>query len=267
MPELSEVEVARLRVESWWKDRAAEDVKLHDKDLVSSDDASLLTDLLYQTARSIRRRGKYLIVDFDDGHVMFHFRMTGKITTSDQPKRRFTRLSWLIPEVGWLVFDDSRRIGDVRAFTGDPLEHHPPLSSMGPEPHDLRDGAHLSERLGKSKRRLKDALLDQKIIAGVGNIAISELFWRVGVHPETRCHEISIEALDALVDEMPIYFDWLVEDQMADEIVYLGEGKGAVNPFSVYKREDEVCPRCDDTITRATFGGRSTYFCPGCQPK
>ena len=59
--------------------------------------------------------------------------------------------------------------------------------------------------------------------------------------------------------------DWLVEDQMADEIVYLNEGK-AKNPFDVYAREDEPCPRCKTSIERMTFGGRSTYYCPTCQP-
>lgn len=266
MPELAEVEVARTRVEQWWRGRVAEDVRVLDEGVLDGDgDVADLEDALAQEVLAVRRRGKYLIVDFDGGQsAVFHFRMTGKITISEQPKRRFTRLSWLVAEVGWLVFDDARRLGGVALFDGDPCELYAPLVAMGPEPYDLADGAALRAQLGATRRRLKDALLDQKIVAGVGNIAISELFWRVGLAPEVRAHEVSDAQLDALVAEMPGYFDWLVEDQMADEIVYLGEGK-AQNPFSVYKREDEPCPRCEEPIARATFGGRSTYYCPRCQ--
>ncbi len=267
MPELAEVEVVRTRVAQWWEGKQADDVRLHDPKVLDEDDsAERLKELLKSTVTAVRRRGKYLIVDFgaQDASVIFHFRMTGKITIHDQPKRRFTRLSWLVPDEGWLVFDDARRLGGVTIVEGEPLEVYDPLVRMGPEPHELKDSEHLRECLAGTKRRFKDALLDQSVIAGVGNIAISELFWRVRLTPDVRTHKVSDATLDALVEEMPAYFDWLVEDQMADEIVYLGEGK-AENPFDVYDREDEPCHRCDTAIARATFGGRSTYYCPQCQ--
>lgn len=266
MPELAEVEVARTRVERWWAGRAAEDVRVHDPEVCSGVEPEELEEVLMGTVEAVRRRGKYLIVDFEgeDTHAVFHFRMTGKITCHDQPSRRFTRLSWLVPEVGWLVFDDARRLGGLVLVEGDPEVTHEPLAQMGPEPHELADGEALAARLGASRRRLKGALLDQSIIAGVGNIAISELFWRCELPPLIKCHELTAAQRDALVTEMPAYFDWLVEDQMADEIIYLGEGK-ATNPFSAYGREEEPCPRCQTPIARATFGGRSTYYCPACQ--
>ncbi len=266
MPELSEVEVARTRVESWWRGRAADEVRVEDDEVFDNPAGLDVEELFKREVVSVRRRGKYLVVDFEeDAAAIFHFRMTGKITSSETPTRRFTRLSWHVPDVGWLVFDDARRLGDVVLMEGDPLEAHPPLIAMGPEPHDIEDGAELADLLGGRRRRLKDMLLDQSVIAGVGNIAISELYWRIGLHPKVRANELTEEQLEGLASEMPIYFDWLVEDQMADEIVYLNEGK-AKNPFDVYAREDEPCPRCKTSIERMTFGGRSTYYCPTCQP-
>lgn len=266
MPELAEVEVARTRVESWWRGRAADEVRVEDDEVFENIAGFDVEELFKREVLSVRRRGKYLVVDFeDDAAAIFHFRMTGKITKSETPTRRFTRLSWHVPEQGWIVFDDARRLGDVILMEGDPLQEHAPLIEMGPEPHDLEDGAALADLLAGRRRRLKDMLLDQKVIAGVGNIAISELFWRLGLHPKVRSNELTDAQLDALVAEMPVYFDWLVEDQMADEIVYLNEGK-AENPFDVYAREDEPCSRCEAEIERMTFNGRSTYYCPSCQP-
>lgn len=266
MPELAEVEVARTRVESWWSGRAATELRVHDAEVITRKDELDVRELFTSTVGGVRRRGKYLIIDFERGHAVFHFRMTGKITLSEVPARRFTRLSWLVEEAGWLVFDDARRLGEVVVMSDDPLTHHAPLLEMGPEPHALSSGEQLKERLGGTRRKLKDALLDQGVVAGVGNIAISELFWRAQLAPTLRADEATLEQLDALVAQMPLYFDWLVQDQMADEIIYLSEGK-ARNPFSMYAREGEACPRCQAAIERATFGGRSTYFCPVCQAK
>ncbi len=161
------------------------------------------------------------------------------------------------------MFKDSRRLGQVEVFDTGELADYEPLQRMGPEPTDL-DADLLAEQL-PPKRRLKDALLDQSVVAGVGNIAISEVFWRLELPPDVRSNELSDAQIARLAEELPRYFDQLIDDQMADEIVYLGEGKSK-NPFDVYAREGEECPRCATPIVRAKIGGRSSYFCEVCQP-
>ena len=107
--------------------------------------------------------------------------------------------------------------------------------------------------------------LSQSLAGGDAAAAAEEKTAAEPTSEDVRQDAEIMARLDALVAEMPVYFDWLVEDQMADEIVYLNEGK-AENPFDVYAREDEPCSRCEAEIERMTFNGRSTYYCPSCQP-
>jgi formamidopyrimidine-DNA glycosylase len=267
MPELAEVEVARRHLERWWSQRAAEQVLLYAPPRLKAGDADELDDLLKHPLAAIKRRGKQLIATFtdDDRTLLIHFKLTGKITRGDTPKPKDVQLAWLLPETGWLRLQDSRRLSELHVLTPAQLAAYPPLVNMGPEPHDLRDADHLRQRLGRGKKRLKDTLLDQATIAGVGNIAISELFWRLKIPPELPTNELTDEQVAALYQEMPIYFDALIaSSEHIEDFVYLSEG-AEENPFDAYDREGLPCNRCQTPIARATFGGRSTYYCPTCQ--
>lgn len=261
MPELAEVEIVRRNLADWWTTPASE-VRLHDEALLTRGAPELLHELLTSEAPTMDRRGKYLIARFSaDRALIFHFRMTGKIVRSPDPEPRFARLAWDGADE-WLVFKDSRRLGHVEVFDTGGLADYEPLLKMGPEPYGL-SGEELAAQLSP-RRRLKDALLDQSVIAGVGNIAISEVFWRLKLAPDIKAKSLSQDQIDALAEELPRYFDELMEDQMDDEVIYLGEGK-AENPFAVYGREEEPCQRCDTPIERVVIGGRSSYYCPTCQ--
>lgn len=261
MPELAEVEIVRRNLSRWWTKPASE-VRLHDEALLTRGAPELLVGLLTSEAPAMDRRGKYLIARFSgDRAAIFHFRMTGKIVRSSDPQPRFARLAWDGADE-WLIFKDSRRLGHVEVFDTGELARYEPLLKMGPEPHGL-SGGELAARLSP-RRRLKDALMDQSVIAGVGNIAISEVFWRLNFAPDVKAKLLSQSQIDALAEELPRYFDELLEDQLDDEVIYLGEGK-AHNPFAVYGREGEPCPRCETAVARETIGGRSSYYCPKCQ--
>lgn len=260
MPELAEVEIVRRNLAGWWTEPAHE-VRILDDAVLTRGSPELLRQLFEAAAPQMERRGKYLIARFPaERAVIFHFRMTGKIVRTDDAEVRFARLSWAVGD-GWLVFKDSRRLGHVEVFDAGELAGYEPLQRMGPEPHGLTAEA-LAPRLGS--RRLKDALMDQSVIAGVGNIAISEVFWRLGLAPEVRADELTETQLAALVDELPRYFDELLEEQMDDEVIYLGEGK-AESPFAAYGRAGLPCMRCGAPIVRSVVGGRSSYSCPECQ--
>lgn len=264
MPELAEVEIARENVARWWQDRTATEVHILDQKILGGADAAALESALKRRLVAMHRRGKYLIAELEGGqHVVFHFRMTGKIVRSDVESGRFARLAWLVPEVGWLLFKDQRRFGRVELLEAGELAAYAPLLAMGPEPHGLRV-EDLQKRL-RGKRTLKAALLDQKVIAGVGNIAVSEVFWRIGLAPDIRVDELNDEQLAALVADLPVYFDAVIEASRADEIVYLEEGGAAENIFAVYGRKGEPCPRCETPIEREVIASRSSFFCPACQ--
>lgn len=263
MPELAEVEVVRRNLSTWWMSASTE-VIVHDPDVLHGASTEQLIDTLRQSPSQFVRRGKYLICLFDahEPWLVFHFRMTGKIVLSDDPSPRFARLSWCLAPHQWLVFKDPRRLGSVQWHGAGPWSDDDVFQRMGPEPEswtvdDL-------QALSSSKALLKSKLLDQQVVAGIGNIAICELFWRLRFPPKIRCQALSLSQMHALIEETNRYFEWLIDDQQSPEIIYLQEGKGE-HPFDVYGRENEPCKRCQAPIERMTVSGRSSYFCPICQ--
>lgn len=268
MPELAEVEVARRHIERWWRGQRADSVRLAGpKCLRAGTPAALEKLLMSYPLKAIERRGKYLFASFDgdDSRLIIHFKLSGKITRGDTDKVPDLRIAWHLPETGWLRFQDVRAMGELHLLTADEFAAYAPLNNMGPEPHDIPDGEALGARLGKGKGRLKDKLMDQSVVAGVGNIAISELFWRLQIPAECAVNQLTASQRDLLAIEMPLYFDWLIESsQHIENFVYLSEG-AEENPFSAYDREGLPCLRCETPIERLTFGGRSTYHCPVCQ--
>ena len=276
MPELAEVELTRRLLQRAWVGHAATEALVQDASLAKAlGGASAWAEAITsRVARAAHRRGKYVWVELDPGPtcVMIHLRMTGKIVRHDQSERRFTRASWRLREGDWLLFDDARRLGSVECVEGDPRVLVPAIAQMGPEPFDLPDGPALAARLDhpRSRRLLKSALLDQRVIAGVGNIAISELFWRCHIPHDLRIEEATEGDLDALASQMPEYFDGLLDVHGDREIDYLSQGGRASlakNPFTVYKRQGQPCPRCGASIERVVVSGRASYGCPRCQSR
>lgn len=263
MPELAEVEIVRRNLEAWWT-RPASEVCLHDPQLLTRGTPAQLQELLCGAIPDIDRRGKYLVFRFDgDRALVAHFRMTGKFVRAPEPNVRFARLSFDAADGEWLVFKDPRRLGHVEVFAPGELSAYKPLNELGPEPIGLASDE-LARRLSP-RRRLKDALLDQKVVAGVGNIAVSEIFWRLKLPPDVRVSALDKGMVGALGNEIGRYFEQLIDLQASDEVVYIGEGGPAENPFDVYGREGEPCPRCAAVIERVVIAGRSSYFCPDCQ--
>ncbi|MBA2664429.1 MAG: hypothetical protein H0U74_19235 [Bradymonadaceae bacterium] len=263
MPELAEVEVARQNLARWWQDKAATEVHILDARLLVATDPEALVETLQHPLTTMRRRGKYLIAEFTNDHaIVFHFRMTGKIVLSPIESARFARLAWHIPETGWLIFKDQRRFAHLQLFAPNTLKDYAPLAKMGPEPHDLTPEI-LGQRLAKP-RLLKAALLDQATVAGIGNIAISEVFWRTKIAPDANTSDLTDAQIEALATDLPAYFDEVIEKSMADEIIYLEE-RSAENIFEVYARENDPCPRCTTPIVRTRIAARSTFYCPHCQ--
>ena len=269
MPELAEVEIARRQLRAWWQGRRAERIIIHDAKLL---DAERAERWLTTCLRQIERRGKHLILAFDeDRYALLHLRMTGKIVSGEERAPRGARLSvYFHDDAPPLHFVDTRRLGTLQLFRGHPRDQHEALRAMGPEPYDLPNGQALSSKISP-KRRLKSALLDQKVLAGVGNIAISELFWQVGLHPEVLAGEVTAPQWQALVKAMPPYFDSLINAHPIErEIDYVNQGaeRPVASPFQIYAHEGEPCPRClKASIERVKVSGRSSYFCPSCQAR
>jgi len=259
MPELGEVEIVRRNLEKWWINQSAGEVVVLD-DKVFSSGQDRFESVMASVAVEAGRRGKYLFVSFKNGDVIvFHFRMTGKITLEPDPNARFTRVAWRVND-GWLSFKDARRLGHIDVMSAAEFKAYKPIASMGPEPSEIT-GVALKDRAGK--RILKAALMDQSVIAGVGNIAVSEVFWRLGLAPEVLASQLTDAQWDDLADALAGFFAEVIESDASDEIEYVNQG--GPNTFDVYGRLGEPCPKCGAGILRQKISGRSSYYCPVCQ--
>jgi formamidopyrimidine-DNA glycosylase len=141
----------------------------------------------------------------------------------------------------------------------------PGWTKLGPDPVvDGIDVARLAKILARRKRTVKETLLDQKVLAGIGNIQAIESLWRAKIDPRTRADALRPADVRALAKAIHWSIDRTLEVEHAEEITYVEEDRSA-NPFMVYGKRGKPCPRCKTGLERIVLGGRGTYLCPGCQ--
>ena len=213
--------------------------------------------------RALDRRGKFLILNLDQGSLIFHLRMSGDLRMSlggapaahDRLRLHFRS--------GWgLTFTDPRKFGRVW-LVSDPT---PILAGLGPEPLDesLSTEA-FGERLRQHSRQLKPLLMDQHFLAGLGNIYTDEALFLARLHPLRLSSTLSqAEAERLLAAIRQTLRDGISHNGSSIDWVY--RGGNFQNHFKVYQRTGQVCPVCGHTIEKIRVGQRGTHFCPVCQP-
>lgn len=234
------------------------------------------------TVARLRRRSKYILGDLDTGETfLLHLGMSGRITISGDPQGRFVHDHPPLVKHDHVVidmengarvaFNDARRFGSLDLMATDAMDQHMLIAHLGPEPlGNAFDEAYLVERLNGRNTPIKSALLDQRIIAGLGNIYVCEALFRAGIHPARKAGQISARRVAALV---PIIRDVLGEaiaaggSSLRDYRQADGELGYFQHTFKVYGREGDPCsdPECDATIRRIVQSGRSSFYCPSCQ--
>jgi formamidopyrimidine-DNA glycosylase len=217
---------------------------------VESRDPKIKLDrhLVRQTIQRVRRQGKNIIFDLSGGaHLLIHLRMTGWFEF-DPPKRYRAVIH---TSRGSAYFEDTRRLGTMQVVTTEQLDRA--LKKLGPDP--LADGCDLSG-LRTTSRPIKVALLDQKLVAGVGNIYASESLWRAQINPRRRSDRLKSGESRALGRG--------IVASLRRAISY-GPRIFEVQEFAVYGRNGKPCRRCGTTIRRVVQAQRSTCFCPHCQ--
>jgi formamidopyrimidine-DNA glycosylase len=265
MPELPEVEVARRNLERWLRGHKLVHVELSPRVFVGKAPA-FAKKLCGRTMRVAARRGKWLHLRFDDELSLFsHLGMTGKwvLRRHADPPQRFerARLDSARRSVRYL---DPRLLGRLRPAHGD--EAPATYRALGPDA--LTDGidiVQLHKKLQRRKKSIKETLLDQTVLAGVGNIQAAEALWRARLHPERPADSLTADEVAALAAGIAGSIADTLAREDAPEITYVEEA-GADNPFAVYGKQGEPCPRCKTTLVRILQGGRATVFCPQCQP-
>lgn len=263
MPELPELEYTRRNLERWMRGARIEQVTTDDARIVRPlKPRAFERALAGRTVERVQRRGKWLKLTLDDGRFLFlHLGMSGWLELGkpgDAPLR-FERVRFELARGGRpsrLVYLDLRRWG--RMIVAD--EDIPVWTSLGPDPLD--DGIdldRLEEKLAHRKSRsIKEVLLDQKVLAGVGNIQAIEALWKAGIHPRSKASAMTREDLRAIARGLR----WTIARTLVDLEKGTDEGE---SPFRVYGRKGEPCPRCGHPLEAFVLGGRTTMACPNCQ--
>lgn len=269
MPELPEVEHARRSLERACKGRTIARAVVHDARIVHGGAKAKLPERLAgRRVTSVARRGKWLELTLDRGPRLYaHLGMSGKWVTrpADGPAERFekVRLELVRGKSRTSVrYVDPRVLGRVRLEEAGP----PFWRKLGPDPlHDGVDAAALGAKLAKRPRAIKEAIMDQVVLAGVGNILATEALFRARLHPRARGDRLDAATLRRLARAITETIARSLAMETREEITYVSEAR-AENPFTVYGRAGEPCPRCRAPLTRIVLGGRGTVFCARCQP-
>jgi formamidopyrimidine-DNA glycosylase len=264
MPELPEVETERGRLAAKLEGRRIVSARIDDPRLTRPEDPLLVgAGLTGNLVRSVDRRGKYLIVRLESGDVLLvHLRMTGSFRYAPASHERAVLE---LDDGTRITYRDLRRFGTWLLLDAGEAEEHLAVR-LGPEPLERRfTTAHLAERLAGRRAPLKAAILDQRTVAGLGNIYADEALWHARLNPLTPAGELEPEEVAALRDGIRRALRLGIRHQGAD----LGDGTYAggrmQHEFNAYGRDGEPCPRCGTPIAKARVGGRGTWFCPTCQ--
>lgn len=278
MPELPEVETMVRGIRPFVEGRRMMTVskcKTHCRPISIAPTFSRMAKLIEgRIVERVRRLGKRVVLDFEgDSTLVIEPRMTGLMLLSDPPDVDHLRLRWDFEghrEYNSIWFWDRRGLGTVRLFRGDELMRDLGPDKLGPDALEITESMWI-ERLGKTSRDVKVALLDQKLVAGIGNLYASEILHVAAIHPERpsdrlkqteikRLHEASRRVLELAVE---------YEGSTLGDATYrnaLNQSGRYQNEHRVYMREGEQCPTCRrGAIVRIVQAQRSTFFCEHCQ--
>ncbi len=273
MPELPEVEITARSLAQQLVGRAILCVERLDWERMVETPAidTFRREIAGRRILAVRRRAKWLLIDLDAGLTLaLHLRMSGRLEvhSPDDKARAHVHLILRLDDQRRLFFDDERKFGRVRLLDTaglDALE-----AAYGPEPLDDRFTAAELERILRGRRtRIKPLLLDQRVIAGIGNIYASEALWLAGIHPLTPACAIEAEGVTALHAAIRQTLTSAIAHEGSSLRNYRnGYGLRGQNQehFAAYDRDGHPCQRCGTPIERIVVGQRSTFFCPVCQP-
>ena len=268
MPELPEVEVTRRGLAPHLVGRVIAAVEVREPRLRWPIPRAVRT-LAGRRVRALRRRGKYLLVDCGDGHLILHLGMSGslRLVPPGTPAGKHDHFDMLVGDK-CLRLRDPRRFGAV-LWTGNAVERHPLLAHLGVEP---LSSALTGARLHKLSRGLRVAvklfLMDAKRVVGVGNIYASESLFRAGIDPRKRAGKISLESCEKLAAAIKVTLRAAIKaggSSLRDFVNSDGASGYFQNRALVYDRAGLPCRRCRTPIRRIVQGARATYFCPSCQ--
>jgi len=278
MPELPEVEVTRLGIAPHLQGRSISAVKVLDGRLRWPVPKNLPKILPGQKVISIQRRGKYLLIEVDEGHLLIHLGMTGtlRVLPFSEPLKTHDRVTFEFGKLS-LRLHDPRKFGAVlwHPKTKGPIEKNALLLKLGVEPFSPEfSGEQGAEVLYRSSRKrsvaVKQFLLAGQAVVGVGNIYCSESLFEAGIHPAKPAGKLTRPQCSRLAEAVRLILKKAIDaggSSLKDFVNSDGDPGHFMVQTKVYDRKDLPCKKCKTTIKQIVQGQRSTYFCPVCQKR
>ena len=276
MPELPEVETIRRGLSKFIiKDKIKKTTVLCEKSFQGKPETA--------TIKNIRRFGKALIIDLDnDKSLMIHLRMTGQLIydgkeryAAGHPSNNFvdklpnkqTRVI-LELENGTLYFNDQRKFGFIRVLDTKEVENDSFIKKLAKEPWQMSE-EELYEKLKRHNSPIKATILDQSIIAGLGNIYADEALFRAKIHPKTKAKDLTKKQTEELLESAKYVMEKSIESggsTLKDYKKPNGEKGDYLDKFAqIFNKQGSPCPRCKTKIEKIKVAGRGTHICPNCQ--
>ncbi|MCA1009905.1 DNA-formamidopyrimidine glycosylase [Halobacillus halophilus] len=273
MPELPEVETVRQTLKTLILNKTIDDVSVYWGNIIKNpkDPDEFKRLLKNQSFLDIERKGKFMIFHLEDLVLVSHLRMEGKFGLYDAgvEKPKHTHVVFHFTDGTELRYDDVRKFGTMHVFPKGEERGQKPLNQLGPDPFDKEFTLdYFFHKLQKTSRNIKTVLLDQSIVAGLGNIYVDEALYRARIHPERLANQLLKEEADRVRKSSV---------QIIEEAISLGgstirsylNSQGKVGSFQqnlrVYGKQDTICKECGDLIIKTKVSGRGTHICPTCQ--
>ena len=287
MPELPEVETVRSGLQRLLPGRVVSTVDFDTAKSFPNAPGDVQAFLIGATVQQVLRRAKVLLIEFSNEYsLVIHLKMTGQLVYRGETERfgaghpndsligelpdRSTRVTIAFADGSHLYFNDQRKFGWVRLMPTPEVMNLAFFQKVGPEPlSETFDWRELRARLQRRKNTsIKAAILDQTVVAGVGNIYADESLWGAQIHPATLVRDLKPAQFHKLYDELTFVLRLAIEKGGSTDRNYVNaEGKrGSYMDFArVFRRENLPCPRCGTTIMKTRVAARGTHTCPKCQ--
>lgn len=270
MPELPEVETVCRGLSPRLLGRTIVEIRVRRGDLRHEVDGQGLNQGCGQRIASVGRRGKYVLLSLTGGGVVIHLGMSGVLRWLPDcpPPGLHDHVDMVLDDAACLRFHDPRRFGAVLWWPGDPVQH-PVLAGLGPEPLSPSCTAdYFLERAAGRRLALRLFLMDGRVVAGIGNIYAAEICFVAGLHPGQPVRRLALADWQRVVAALRQVLTTAIR-QGGTTLKDYRDSDGRPGYFQqqlqVYGRTDAPCPRCAAPIQRLKQGGRSAFFCPGCQ--
>ena len=270
MPELPEVETVRKTLQSWCVGKTIKNIKIHYPNVlegISFDEFK--TKVLNQKINKIDRYGKYLFIVMDDYTLISHLRMEGKyffVKEEDEYIKKHKIITFELDD-GDLIYHDVRKFGKMKLSNKDDYLLDKSIAKLGKEPFTLTK-EELYNKLQHLNKKVKQCLLDQSIISGLGNIYVDEVLFDCGISPFKNSKDINLKDCQKIIESSIKILNRAIELKGSTIATYHfnnDETGGFQNEHKVYGKKGCKCIKCNAIIEKDTIGGRGTYYCKNCQ--